>query len=205
VAFAVAGLTGGIGSGKSTVAAMFSELGVPVVDADRVARDVVEPGTDGLAAVVEAFGDGMLGEDGRLDRAKLGERVFDDEAARRRLEGILHPRIAAASMARFAQLAEEGHPYAIYEAALLVESGRHRMMGALIVVAVDEATQVARVEARDALSAEAARKRIAAQLPLAEKVDVADYVIRNDGDRDETRARVREVHASLLERFGGKP
>ena len=108
-------------------------------------------------------------------------------------------------MARFAQLAEEGHPYAIYEAALLVESGRHRMMGALIVVAVDEATQVARVEARDALSAEAARKRIAAQLPLAEKVDVADYVIRNDGDRDETRARVREVHASLLERFGGKP
>jgi len=205
VAFAVAGLTGGIGSGKSTVAAMFSELGVPVVDADRVARDVVEPGTDGLAAVVEAFGDGMLGEDGRLDRAKLGERVFDDEAARRRLEGILHPRIAAASMARFAQLAEEGHPYAIYEAALLVESGRHRMMGALIVVAVDEATQVARVEARDALSAEAARKRIAAQLPLAEKVDVADYVIRNDGDRDETRAQVREVHASLLERFGGKP
>lgn len=205
MAFAVAGLTGGIGSGKSTVAAMFSELGVPVVDADRVARDVVEPGTDGLAAVVEAFGDGMLGEDGRLDRAKLGERVFDDEAARRRLEGILHPRIAAASMARFAQLAEEGHPYAIYEAALLVESGRHRMMGALIVVAVDEATQVARVEARDALSAEAARKRIAAQLPLAEKVDVADYVIRNDGDRDETRARVREVHASLLERFGGKP
>ncbi|HBQ13877.1 MAG: dephospho-CoA kinase [Sandaracinaceae bacterium] len=205
MAFAVAGLTGGIGSGKSTVAAMFSELGVPVVDADRVARDVVEPGTDGLAAVVEAFGDGMLGEDGRLDRAKLGERVFDDEAARRRLEGILHPRIAAASMARFAQLAEEGHPYAIYEAALLVESGRHRMMGALIVVAVDEATQVARVEARDALSAEAARKRIAAQLPLAEKVDVADYVIRNDGDRDETRAQVREVHASLLERFGGKP
>ena len=165
----------------------------------------MEPGTDGLAAVVEAFGDGMLGEDGRLDRAKLGERVFDDEAARRRLEGILHPRIAAASMARFAQLAEEGHPYAIYEAALLVESGRHRMMGALIVVAVDEATQVARVEARDALSAEAARKRIAAQLPLAEKVDVADYVIRNDGDRDETRARVREVHASLLKRFGGKP
>ncbi|GAB5542461.1 MAG: dephospho-CoA kinase [Sandaracinaceae bacterium] len=205
MAFAVAGLTGGIGSGKSTVAAMFSELGVPVVDADRVARDVVEPGTDGLAAVVEAFGDGMLGKDGRLDRAKLGERVFDDEAARKRLEGILHPRIAAASMARFAQLAEEGHPYAIYEAALLVESGRHRMMGALIVVAVDEATQVARVEARDALSAEAARKRIAAQLPLAEKVDVADYVIRNDGDRDETRARVREVHASLLERFGGKP
>lgn len=205
MAFAVAGLTGGIGSGKSTVAAMFSELGVPVVDADRVARDVVEPGTDGLAAVVEAFGDGMLGKDGRLDRAKLGERVFDDEAARKRLEGILHPRIAAASMARFAQLAEEGHPYAIYEAALLVESGRHRMMGALIVVAVDEATQVARVEARDALSAEAARKRIAAQLPLAEKVDVADYVIRNDGDRDETRAQVREVHASLLERFGGKP
>ncbi len=205
MAFAVAGLTGGIGSGKSTVAAMFSELGVPVVDADRVARDVVEPGTDGLAAVVEAFGDGMLGKDGRLDRAKLGERVFDDEAARKRLEGILHPRIAAASMARFAQLAEEGHPYAIYEAALLVESGRHRMMGALIVVAVDEATQVARVEARDALSAEAARKRIAAQLPLAEKVDVADSVIRNDGDRDETRARVREVHASLLERFGGKP
>ena len=197
------GLTGGIGSGKSTVARMFAELGVPVVDADQVARDVVEPGTEGLAAVVERFGDEVLDEDGRLDRAKLGQRVFDDAAARKELEGILHPRIAAASLARFQALAQEGHPYALYEAALLVESGRHRTMGALVVVAVDAETQVARVRSRDALSAEDARKRMAAQLPLAEKVAAADHVIRNDGSLDETRARVREVHERLVARFGG--
>jgi dephospho-CoA kinase len=204
VGFAIAGLTGGIGSGKSTVARMFAELGVPVVDADQIARDVVEPGTEGLRAVVVELGDDVLDAEGRLDRAKLGARVFDDERARKKLESILHPRIATQSMRRFAELAQEGHPYAIYEAALLVENGSHRMMSALIVVAASEATQIARVRARDGLDEEAARARLRAQLSLAEKVAVADFVIENEGSLDEVRARTREVHHALLTRFGAK-
>ncbi|HEY8429426.1 MAG TPA: dephospho-CoA kinase [Sandaracinaceae bacterium] len=201
MSFAVVGLTGGIGSGKSTIARMFAELGVPVVDADQIAREVVEPGTDGLAAVVAAFGTEVLAADGTLDRKKLGEIVFADERKRRELEEILHPRIAQASMERFARLAQEGHPYAIYEAALLVESGRHRTMSALVVVTASEATQIARVRARDGLTEEEAKARIAAQLPLEEKVRVADYVIENDGSLEQARARTREVHRRLLERF----
>lgn len=204
MAFGVVGLTGGIGSGKSTVARLFREQGVPVVDADQIARDVVEPGTDGLEAVVEAFGDGVLDPYGRLDRKRLGERVFVDEAARKKLEGILHPRIGAASMARFAELAQREHPYAIYEAALLVENGIHRTMQALVVVSASEEKQIARVMARDGLDEAAARQRIAAQLPLADKVAVADYVIDNDGPLEATRARTLEVHRALLERFGGE-
>ena len=196
------GLTGGIGSGKSTVARFFEELGVPVVDADRVAREVVEPGTEGLAEIVAAFGEGVLDEDGRLDRAALGRRVFADPAARRQLESILHPRIGALSMERLMAHSREGHPYALYEAALLVENGSHSMMGELVVVAVDEATQLARVKARDGLDDDAARARIASQLPLSDKVAVADYVIRNDGSLEETRARVEEVHRALLASVG---
>jgi dephospho-CoA kinase len=201
VAFAVVGLTGGIGSGKSTVARMFASEGVPGVDADVIAREVVEPGTDGLEAVLDAFGRDLLAQDGRLDRTKLGGRVFADPSARKRLEAILHPRIAQASMARFAALAKEGHPYAIYEAALLVENGSYRMMSALVVVTASEATQIARVRARDGLDEDAARARIAAQLPIADKVRVADYVIENDGGLEETRARTLEVHRALEARF----
>lgn len=203
MAFAIVGLTGGIGSGKSTVARFFAEQGVPVVDADRIAREVVEPGTDGLAELVREFGSNVLGPDGRLDRAALGKRVFEDPEARKRLEAILHPRIAQASMARFAELARDGHPYAIYEAALLVENGSYRMMNALVVVTASEATQLARVRARDGLDEAAARARIAAQLPLADKVRVADYVIENDGDLERTRERTLEVHRALLARFAG--
>ena len=201
MAFGIVGLTGGIGSGKSSVARIFAAEGVPVVDADQVAREVVEPGTQGLDEVVASFGAHILDESGRLDRAALGARVFSDPAARARLEAILHPRIAQASMARFTELAKAGHPYAIYEAALLVENGTHRMMSALVVVTASEATQIARVRARDGLDEDAARARIAAQLPLADKVKVADYVIENEGTLEETRARTLEVHRALEARF----
>ena len=201
--FVVVGLTGGIGSGKSTVARCFAdELGVPVVDADQVARAVVEPGTPGLREVREAFGDAVLTEDGRLDRQALGAEVFGDAAARERLEAILHPRIAVRSVERFGELAREGHPYAVYEAALLVETGRHDSFGALIVVSVDPATQLRRVMARDGVDETAARARIAAQMPLAEKVRVADYVIDNAGTKGATLARTQEIHEALLTRFG---
>lgn len=203
VGFVVVGLTGGIGSGKSTVARHFAgELGVPVVDADQVAREVVEPGTPGLAAVLEALGDDLVDADGRLDRAALGQRVFADPAKRKTLESILHPRIAARSMERFAALAAEGHAYVLYEAALLVETKRHDTFAALVVVAVDPDTQLARVMGRDELSKEEAQARIDAQLPLSEKVAVADYVIDNSGTLEQTQARVREVHEALLARFG---
>jgi len=203
VAFAIVGLTGGIGSGKSTVARMFAEQGVPVVDADQIAREVVEPGTEGLRAVVEAFSEDVLDEAGRLDRAKLAERVFSDAAARERLESILHPRIAAASRARLGELARAGHPYAVYEAALLVENRSYETTQALVVVSASEQTQIARVCARDGVDEEAARSRIAAQLPLRDKVAVADYVISNDGSLEQTRARTLEVHRALSARFGG--
>jgi dephospho-CoA kinase len=201
VGFAVVGLTGGIGSGKSTVGRMFTELGVPVVDADEIARAVVEPGTVGLQEVAAAFGDDVLTEEGRLDRAALGAKVFADPSARKRLEQILHPRIAQVSAERLAALAREGHPYAVYEAALLVENGSYRSMGALVVVSASESTQLARVKTRDGLDESAVRARIAAQLPLTTKVAAADYVISNDGDLDATRQRTREVHLALLARF----
>lgn len=203
MSFAIVGLTGGIGSGKSTVARIFAQRGVPVVDADQLAREVVEPGTDGLAEVVATFGPSVLAPDGRLDRAKLAARVFDDADARKRLESILHPRIAQASMQRFGELAQQGHAYAVYEAALLVENGSHRMMNALVVVTASEATQVARVRGRDGIDEDAARARIAAQLPMAEKVRAADYVIDNDDDLEATRRRTLEVLDALEARFGG--
>lgn len=201
---AIVGLTGGIASGKSTVGRIFRELGVHVVDADLVAREVVAKGSEGLAEVVRAFGEGVLADDGSLDRKKMGAIVFADPDKRRQLEAITHPRIAERSMAELGALAQRGDPYGIYEAVLLVENGSHRMMSALVVVAASAETQVRRVMARDGLSEEEARARLAAQLPLEEKIAVADHVIWNDGDEAELRARTEEVHRALSERFGGK-
>jgi dephospho-CoA kinase len=191
------GLTGGIASGKSTVAATFRDLGVPIVDADAVAREVVLPGTPGLTAIVSSFGPEVLLPDGSLDRKKLGERIFGDEAARRTLNAITHPRIAAESARRVAELSTGPAPYVIYEAALLVENGLARAFDALVVVAVDPETQVRRLMARDGIDEAAARGRLATQLPLEDKIAMADHVIDNGGTREETRRRVEEVHRAL--------
>lgn len=200
---AIVGLTGGIASGKSTVGRIFRELGVHVVDADLVAREVVAKGSEGLAEIVKTFGEGVLAEDGSLDRKKMGAIVFTDPEKRRQLEAITHPRIGQRSMAELAALAQRGDAYGIYEAALLVENGSHRMMQALVVVAASAETQVRRVMERDGLSADEARARLAAQLPLEEKIAVADHVIWNDGDHAALRARTEEVHGALVARFGG--
>lgn len=200
---AIVGLTGGIASGKSTVGRIFRELGVHVVDADLVAREVVAKGSEGLAEVVRELGAEVLAPDGSLDRTKLGAMVFADESVRKRLEAITHPRIGRRSMEELAGLAARGDVYGIYEAALLVETGTHRMMQALVVVAAREETQVRRVMERDALSEDEARARIAAQLPLAKKIEVADHVIWNDGDVMALRERTEAVHATLMARFGG--
>ncbi len=197
----VVGLTGGIACGKTTVAKMFGELGIPVIDADILAREVVEPGTPGLARIVEAFGDHVLDAGGRLDRKRLADVVFEDAEARAKLNGILHPLIGAAGAQRIAALQDTSAPYIIYEAALLVETGSYKAFSALVVVSASESVQKARLEERDRFTADETVARIASQLPLAEKTAVADYVIVNDADLAATRSQVAAVHEKLAGRF----
>jgi dephospho-CoA kinase len=195
------GLTGGIASGKSTVARVLASLGIVVVDADLLAREVVAPGSDGLSEVVKAFGTGVLGPDGELARPKLAEVVFKDEDARKRLNAIVHPRIGQLSALRIAEAQRSASPYIVYEAPLLVETGAHRGMQALIVVAAPEELQRSRIGTRDGLSETEARDRLAAQLPLSAKVQAADYVIDNDADLAQLRERTLQTHRAILQRF----
>lgn len=194
------GLTGGIASGKSTVARMLAERGVPVIDADRLAREVVEPGTEALAAIAARWP--QVVREGRLDRKALGAIVFGDPGERRALEAIVHPAIRRESERRMAALEAEGVPLAVYEAALLIENGLDRVLDATVLVAAPEEVQVERLVARDGLDPEAARARIAAQLPLAEKRKRATFVIENDGDLATLRERVDRVWGEIERRFG---
>lgn len=196
-AFRVFGLTGGIGTGKSTVARMFAARGVPVVDADALAREVVAPGTVGNAEIGAAWPQ-AIGPDGTVDRKKLGAIVFGDPAARTRLEAITHPLIQQASASRLTDLAGEGHALALYEAALLVESGRWRDFAGLIVVTASPERQIERAVARGGLSREEAEARVKAQLPTEEKARVASYVIDNDGALAETERQVDRVLQHLV-------
>ena len=190
------GLTGNIGSGKSTVARLIAAAGVPVVDADQLAREVVLPGTAGLAELARRF-PGVVAGDGALDRKALAARVFADAAEREALNAILHPRIAQAAMARMEALAAAGAPFAIYEAALIVENGLQRALDALILVTAPEPVRLRRIVLRDGLPAADAQARIDAQLPESAKERVADFVIRNDEGLGELGAGV----AALLERL----
>lgn len=201
----VIGLTGGIASGKSTVARLLLERGVAIVDADQLARDVVAVGTEGLEEVVRAFGDGVLSEDGALDRAKLGAIVFSDPAKRAALEAITHPRIAAAGLAAIASHRDGPAPYVVYEAALLVETGRHTTFPGLIVVAVSPAAQFERLVERDGFTEAEARARIASQMPMEAKVAVGTWVIHNDGDRHDLEREVDRVHRAVVARIASVP
>jgi len=200
----VVGLTGGIACGKSTVAEMFAELGIPVVDADELAREVVEPGTPGLQRIIDEFGKGVLDDTGRLDRKKVGEMVFGDEEARETLNAIMHPLIGAAGAEHIMAHQDDPAPYLLYEAALLVETRAYEAFSALIVVSAEESLQRLRLIARDGFSVTEANARIGSQLPLARKVAVADYVVINNGDLDATRAQVAEIHEKLTARFASK-
>lgn len=182
-------LTGGIGTGKSRVAARLRQHGVPVVDADVLAREAVAPGTPGLRAVVDRFGPGVLREDGTLDRAALAALVFPDPVARHELESLIHP-IVRRLIETFFDTVPAGTPYAIAEIPLLFETGRERDFDAVIVVACAPETQLVRVMARDGLSEDAASQRIAAQWPMARKRALADYVVETDGTLAETDAQV---------------
>lgn len=198
--FLLVGLTGGIATGKSTVTALLVGPDVRVVDADALAREVVEPGTPAHAQIVADFGKEVLQPDGRLDRARLGEIVFPDAAKRKRLEAITHPAIRRRFEQIMADLERAGFDgLLIWDAALLVESGGTKNMDRVVIVTTDPATQLARLIQRDGCTEEAARTRIASQMPLAIKARYGDYVIDNSGPREQTAARVREVYRSLLQ------
>lgn len=194
----VVGLTGGIASGKSTVARLLGELGARVVDADQLARRVVESGSPALREIVAAFGPEVVAPDGALDRKRLGERVFSDEEARRRLEQITHPRIAAAFAAEVMRAAADGVEVLVYEAALLVESGAHEAVERLVVVAAPPAVQIQRVGARDGLDEAAARLRLDAQASMEDKIAAADHVLVNDGTPEDLERKVRALWEELL-------
>ena len=200
----VVGLTGGIACGKTTVAKMFGDLGIPVIDADQIARDVVEPGTPGLEQIVREFGNGVLDKGGHLDRKKVGDLVFGDEAARQTLNAIMHPLIGAAGAKHMLAHQDDPAPYLLYEAALLVETGTYKSFSALIVVSAEESLQRLRLIARDGFNATEANARIASQLPLARKLAVADHVVTNNGDIEGTRRQVAEVHEQLITQFASQ-
>jgi dephospho-CoA kinase len=195
------GLTGGIASGKSTIAARLRARGVPVIDADELARDVVAPGTEGLRAVVEAFGPETLAPDGTLDRKAVARVAFADPTARKRLEGITHPRITKLTMERAAELGRAGEPLGCYEAALIVENGVVDAFRPLVVVSCPEDVQMARVRARDAASIEDAMARIRAQKPLSEKVAVADFVIDTSGTLEDNARQTDRVLSEICARL----
>lgn len=194
------GLTGGIASGKSAVAARLRAQGVPVIDADLLARDAVTAGSSGLAQVVETFGKGVLGPDGSLDRKALAAEVFGDDAKRKALNAIVHPIVTMLTFKRAAELRDEGHDLACYEAALIVENGVADAFRPLVVVAAPEDTQVARACARDAASEADVRARIRAQMPLAEKVKMADFVIENVGTLADLHEKTDAVLAVIRSR-----
>jgi dephospho-CoA kinase len=190
------GLTGGIASGKSTVAGMFAALGVPVIDTDVIAREVVAPGTPGLEAIAAAFGPEMLLPDGALDRRLLRSLVFDNPARRQQLEAILHPRI----LARMEALcATSGGPYQLLVIPLLLESGLASRVDRVLVVDCSEDVQRERLRVRDGESAASADRILAAQLDRQARLEDADDVLVNAGTRDDLERRVLELHAAYLQ------
>ncbi len=196
------GLTGGIASGKSTVAARLASRGVPVLDADAFAREVVLKGSEGLAEIRTAFGDGVLLPDGTLDRKALARIVFADETSRKRLNAITHPRIGALTATRAGELAARGEPLACYEAALIVENGMADAFRPLVAVTAPLELRILRAVQRDGSTEEAARARMAAQVSLAETSQAADFVLSNDGDLETLLRATDDVLVRVCERTG---
>lgn len=197
--FLLVGLTGGIATGKSTVSEILRRLGAVVIDADLLAREVVEPGQPALEAVVREFGAAVLTPEGRLDRKRVAAMVFSAPERRKTLEGITHPAIRDRFLARLAELEAQGYEGLVFwDAPVMIEAGGHKAMDRLVVVVTDAATQLERAVGRDGDRGDIER-RIANQLPLADKAALADHVIENSGDRAATEARTREVYAALMD------
>ena len=197
----VIGLTGGIASGKSTVAARLRERGVPVIDADQVAREVVEPGEPALDSLRQTFGDGIIQPDGALDRKALGAIVFADPQKLMVLNAITHPAIMARVGQRLVELRREGHRWVVYEAALVIENGLAPGMRTLVAVVCDPERQVERVMARDGLDEGQARQRLAAQTDNATREAQAEFVLRNDGTLDALLVAADAMIDTLNARF----
>lgn len=190
------GLTGGIGSGKSTVAELFKKRGANYVDADVVARDVVAPGTDALTAISAKFGSEILQQDGQLNRAKLRQVIFQDTSAKHWLESLLHPAIRQQMLQ---QLAASQTPYTLLVAPLLLENGLHKLVERVLVIDVTEQTQLARTIQRDSNSAEQVKAIMAAQLSREQRLTLADDIIDNNGSAKDLDAQVDYLHAKYLE------
>ena len=189
----VIGLTGGIATGKSTVASLLRELGAKVIDADDLAREIVQPGQEAWKETVDAFGSEILRQDKTIDRETLRKKIFQDEAARKKLESITHPRIRALAQARIQQLATEEADLIVYEAPLLFENQVHLWLRPVILVACDLEIQKRRLRERDGLDEEEIQRHLQAQMPLQEKRKLADFIIENNGDIEDLRRQVRQV------------
>ena len=197
--FLLVGLTGGIATGKSTVSALLRQLGCEIIDADLLAREVVEPGQPALTQIVTEFGRDVVTATGELDRKKLAAIVFANPERRRRLEAITHPAIRDRFLARLDELAEQGFVgLVVFDAAVMIESGNYKNMDRLVVVVTDEATQMARLRGRDGTDVPENQRKISSQMPLADKARLADYVIDNSGTREATAEQVRRVFAALM-------
>jgi dephospho-CoA kinase len=195
-------LTGGIGTGKSAVLVTLAELGTPVLDADPLAHSVIARGTPGAAAVRMRFGEQMLLPDGSVDRRKLGQAVFGDDHARRDLEAIIHPEVYRTILQWMAAQAARGSVLAVAEIQLVFEIGKDGDFDRIVVVACEPETQMRRVMRRSKLPESEVRQRVAAQMPLDQKVRRASYVIWTDGTLDQTRSRTTAVWQSLMRDAG---
>jgi len=191
------GLTGGIASGKSTVARILKDLGAAIVDADALSREVVSPGQDGWHEIVATFGREVLQADQTLDRQKLRKLIFNNPEARKKLEAIIHPRVRALAEERIREQGDAGYAIVVYEVPLLFEGGLQEWLRPVILVASDVNIQRQRLQQRDSLDAEAAQKHIDAQMSLVEKRRLADYVIENNGTLADLEAQVRAVIAEI--------
>jgi len=200
----VVGLTGGIASGKSTFAAALRARGVPVVDADALAKAAVAPGSAALEEIARAFGRGVIGPDGALDRRKMAALVFSDPEARRRLEAITHPAVRRGMAEETRRLGDAGHPLAFYDTPLLFEVGLERVLDCVVVVWAPAAVQRARLVARDGLSPAEADARVGAQLPIDEKAARADVVVENVGDPADLAAKADRLLGDLRGGLGRK-
>jgi dephospho-CoA kinase len=194
----ILGITGGIATGKSVVTQTFRALGAAVVSADELAREVVRPGSTTLQRLVKRFGPSILREDGTLNRAALADLIFSDSQARKDLNGITHPAIAALAEHRLKELVQEGKPLIVYEAPLLFEAGAERRVDAVLVVKVDDHVQLQRLMARDGISEAEAKARISAQMSQQEKASRADYLIDNSNSLGKTVAQVKSLFKRLV-------
>jgi dephospho-CoA kinase len=198
------GLTGGIATGKSTVASVMARFGATVLDADHVVRELQRPGTTVYQAILQAFGPSILQSDGTINRKRLGEMVFQDEGARRRLEATIHPALVAAIEERLRAFESQGVKLCVVELPLLIEAGAQGRFDWVVVVTAPEEVQVSRLMADRGLTREEALARIRSQMPLQEKVAAADFVVENVGDLQEIERRVQELYRTLLQKGSKK-